>query len=141
VFASTVRENLRLAHPTATDADLMAALHRVRLDGWLATLPDGLDTWLGTGGTTMSGGQARRLATARALLADPDLLILDEPTEGLDTDLAESLMADLLDATTGRTVLLLTHRPEGLNHVDRVIELGATPVPASASASSAGSSL
>jgi ATP-binding cassette subfamily C protein CydCD len=128
VFASTVRENLRLARPSAGDADLRAALARVRLDSWLAALPEGLDTWLGTGGATMSGGQARRLATARALLAEPGLLILDEPTEGLDADLAESLMADLLDATEGRTVLLLTHRTEGLDRVDRVVDLGAAAV-------------
>ena len=123
VFASTVRENLRLARPAAGDDELRAVLGRVRLDGWLAGLPDGLDTWLGTGGRTMSGGQARRLATARALLAEPDLLILDEPTEGLDEHTARALMDDLLDAADGRTVLMLTHRTEGLDRVDRVLTL------------------
>jgi ATP-binding cassette subfamily C protein CydCD len=123
VFASTVRENLRLARPRATDAELRAALARVRLDGWLAGLPAGLDTWLGTGGGTISGGQRRRLATARALLAGPDLLILDEPTEGLDEAGAAALMADLLSAADGRTVLLLTHRTEGLDRVDVTYEL------------------
>jgi ATP-binding cassette subfamily C protein CydCD len=123
VFASTVRENLRLARPGATDAELHAALARVRLDDWSAGLPDGLDTWLGTGGGTISGGQRRRLATARALLADPDLLILDEPTEGLDEAGAAALMTDLLTATDGRTVLLLTHRTEGLDQVDARYEL------------------
>ncbi|GIM93365.1 thiol reductant ABC exporter subunit CydC [Paractinoplanes toevensis] len=130
IFASTVRENLRLARPAASDAELRVVLDRVRLGGWLDGLPDGLGTWLGTGGTTVSGGQARRLATARALLADPEVLILDEPTEGLDADLAESLMADLLDASAGRTVLLLTHRREGLDRVDRIIDLDDRRVPA-----------
>ena len=123
VFASTVRENLRLARPGAGDDELRAVLTRVRLDGWLDGLPDGLDTWLGSGGSTMSGGQARRLATARALLADPALLVLDEPTEGLDEPTAEALMADLLDAAAGYGVLLLTHRTDGLDRVDRVLEL------------------
>jgi ATP-binding cassette subfamily C protein CydCD len=132
IFASTVRENLRLAKPGATDAELSSALAQVRLDNWLAALPHGLDTWLGTGGTTISGGQARRLATARALLADPEILILDEPTEGLDEDLAEALMADLLDATTGRTILLLTHRREGLDRVDRIVDLNRRLIPAGA---------
>lgn len=123
VFASTVRENLRLASPGASDAQLVAVLERVGLGSWLAGLPDGLDTWLGTGGSTVSGGQRRRLATARALLTEPGLLILDEPTEGIDEAGARELMADLLDASSGRTVLVLAHRAEGLDLVDRVLEL------------------
>jgi ATP-binding cassette subfamily C protein CydCD len=118
VFASTVRENLRLALPAATDAQLEATLARVGLGGMR------LDTWLGTGGGTISGGQRRRLATARALLADPALLILDEPTEGIDEAGARELMADLLDAASGRTVLVFAHRREGLDLVDRTFELG-----------------
>ena len=113
IFASTVRENLRLARPDADDRMLAAALHDVGLGDW------DLGTFLGAGGSTVSGGQRRRFATARALLADPALLILDEPTEGLDQPGAEALMADLLDAAAGRTVLLLTHRTEGLDRVDR----------------------
>jgi ATP-binding cassette subfamily C protein CydCD len=123
IFASTVRENLRLGCPGADDAALRDVLTRVRLDDWLARLEHGLDTWLGSDGSTMSGGQARRFATARALLADPDLLILDEPTEGLDAPTAKALMGDLLDATGGRTVLLLTHRTEGLSRCDRRLTL------------------
>jgi ATP-binding cassette subfamily C protein CydCD len=117
VFASTVRENLRLARPDADDARLGSALAQVGLGDWP------LDRWLGTGGTTISGGQRKRFATARALLADPALLILDEPTEGLDVPSAEALMADLLTASAGRTVLLLTHRTEGLDQVDHTLEL------------------
>ncbi|MEJ5866714.1 thiol reductant ABC exporter subunit CydD [Pseudokineococcus sp. 5B2Z-1] len=123
LFASTVRENLRLARPGATDAELVAVLERVRLGEWLSRLPAGLGTWLGEG--TVSGGERRRLAAARALLVDPAVLVLDEPTEGLDEPTAEALVADLLDAASGRGVLLLTHRPEGLDRVDVVHRLGA----------------
>jgi ATP-binding cassette subfamily C protein CydCD len=123
VFASTVRENLRLAAPGADDAELTAVLRRVGLADWGKSL----DTWLGTGGATMSGGQRKRLATARALLARPRLLILDEPTEGIDEAGAAALMADLLDAAAGRTVLVLTHRTDGLDLVDATYELGRLP--------------
>jgi ATP-binding cassette subfamily C protein CydCD len=121
VFASTVRENLRLARPDATDDELRDTLRRTGLDLEL-------DTRLGTGGSTISGGQRKRLATARALLAGPALLILDEPTEGLDGDSAEALMADLLGATGDRTVLVLTHRTDGLTLADRVLQIGEVQV-------------
>ncbi|MHC1560140.1 thiol reductant ABC exporter subunit CydC [Actinomycetospora sp. C-140] len=123
VFATTVRENLRFAAPAAGDAALVAVLRRVRLGTWFDGLPDGLDTWLDAG--SVSGGERRRLATARALLADPSVLVLDEPTEGLDPATARELIADLLDAGTGRTVVLLAHRAEGLDLVDEVRHLEA----------------
>ncbi|WP_433382949.1 thiol reductant ABC exporter subunit CydD [Dactylosporangium sp. CA-152071] len=123
VFATTVRQNLLLARPAATDDELRAALAGARLGPWLGSLPEGLDSWLGEGGATISGGQRRRLAMARALLAGPRVLVLDEPTEGLDEQEAAALMADLLDAAVGRTVLLLTHRHDGLEHVDEVYDL------------------
>ncbi|MBO3741397.1 ATP-binding cassette domain-containing protein [Actinoplanes sp. NEAU-H7] len=123
VFASTLRENLRLGDRDAGDEHLDAVLRRVGLGEWLAGLPAGLDTWLGTSGSTVSGGQRRRLATARALLADPALLILDEPTEGIDEDGAHRLMADLLGAADGRTVLVFAHRVEGFGLADRRLSL------------------
>jgi ATP-binding cassette subfamily C protein CydCD len=123
IFASTLRENLRLAWPAATDRELVAVLHRVRLDAWYDGLPLGLDTPLGERGGLISGGERRRIALARALLADQPILVLDEPTEGLDGPTATALMADLLDASAGRTVVLLSHRVEGLDVVSRVYDL------------------
>ena len=123
VFDSTIRENLRLARPDAPDVDLHDALRRARLDDWVASLPDGLETLVGEEGTRLSGGQRQRLVVARALLADAPVLLLDEPTAHLDEETAERLVADVLDAADGRSVLLITHRPEGLDLVDEIVWL------------------
>ncbi|MEU4797136.1 thiol reductant ABC exporter subunit CydD [Streptomyces sp. NPDC023327] len=123
IFDSSVRENLLLAKKDATDAELRGALERARLDEWVASLPDGLDTLVGEHGARLSGGQRQRLALARALLADFPVLVLDEPAEHLDLPTADALTADLLAATRGRTTLLITHRLAGLDAVDEVIVL------------------
>jgi ATP-binding cassette, subfamily C, bacterial CydC len=123
VFDSTIRENLRLARPEATDAELLAALGRARIADWVSSMPDGLDTLVGEDGMQLSGGQRQRLVLARALLADAPVLILDEPTAHLDPPTARELMADVLDETRDRSVLLITHRPEGLDLVDEVVAL------------------
>jgi ABC-type multidrug transport system fused ATPase/permease subunit len=123
VFNSTIRANLALARPGATDAELEHALRRARIADWVASLPDGLETLVGENGTRLSGGQRQRLTVARALLSDAPVLVLDEPTAHLDVETAEALVRDVLGAADGRSVLLLTHRPEGLELVDEVVEL------------------
>lgn len=125
VFDSTIRENLRLARPGATDPELRDALSRARLLEWAAALPQGLDTPVGEHGARLSGGQRQRLALARALLADFPVLALDEPAEHLDLPTADALTADLLDATRGRATVLITHRLTGLEAVDEVLVLDA----------------
>ena len=125
VFDSTIRENLRLARPAASDAELHDVLRRARLDDWVTSLPEGLDTLVGDEGSRLSGGQRQRLTLARALLADAPVLVLDEPTAHLDPATAQSVMDDVLDATAGRCVLLITHRPEGLERMDEVVTLDA----------------
>ncbi|WP_035847135.1 thiol reductant ABC exporter subunit CydD [Kitasatospora azatica] len=127
VFDSSLRENLRLALPTATDTDLHEALGAARLLDWVHTLPEGLDTMVGEHGARLSGGQRQRLALARALLADFPLLILDEPAEHLDLRTADALTADLLAATSDRATLLITHRLAGLAEaaVDEILVLDA----------------
>ncbi|WP_405743398.1 thiol reductant ABC exporter subunit CydD [Streptomyces sp. NBC_01525] len=124
VFDSSLRENLRLAAPEVTgDDDLWEALERARLAAWVRSLPDGLDTMVGEHGARLSGGQRRRLALARALLADFPVLVLDEPAEHLDLATADALTADLLAATEGRTTVLITHRLTGLDAVDEILVL------------------
>ncbi|BFP53769.1 thiol reductant ABC exporter subunit CydD [Streptomyces sp. CMC78] len=125
VFDSTIRENLRLARPGATDPELRDALSPARLLEWVAALPQGLDTPVGEHGARLSGGQRQRLALARALLADFPVLVLDEPAEHLDLPTADALTADLLDATRGRATVLITHRLTGLEVVDEVLVLDA----------------
>ena len=114
LFDATVRDNVRLARPAATDEELQAAAARARLLPWIASLPQGWDTPVGTHGAALSGGERQRLALARAFLADPPLLILDEPTTHLDPSARRALTADLLHATEGRAVLLITHELDGL---------------------------
>jgi ATP-binding cassette subfamily C protein CydC len=125
VFASTIAENLRIGRPTASHADLRSVLERAQLSDWVDSLPDGLETLVGEEGTRLSGGQRQRLTLARALLADAPVLVLDEPTAHVDPATAQSLLADVLDAAGDRAVLLITHRPEGLERMDEVVRLAA----------------
>lgn len=119
LFSATLRDNLLLASPTATDDTLAAVLTQVGLEKLLDE--SGLNSWLGEGGRQLSGGELRRLAVARALLHDAPLLLLDEPTEGLDAT-TESQILDLLERVTqGKTVLMVTHRLRGLSRFDRII--------------------
>jgi len=125
IFDTTIRANLLLARPGASDEQVQRAADRVRLTDWIRSLPLGLDTPVGMHGAELSGGQRQRLAFARALLADPRLLILDEPTAHLDAANRRALMADLLAATAGRSVLLITHELDGLDQMDEIVVLAA----------------
>jgi ATP-binding cassette, subfamily C, bacterial CydC len=128
LFDTTIRANLQVARPDAVDRDLEDVLRRAGIELWVASLQDGLDTLVGEEGMQLSGGQRQRLVLARALLVDAPVLVLDEPTAHLDAMTAARLMDDILDAAAGRTVLLITHRTEGLERMDEIVELRAGAV-------------
>ena len=123
LFSSTIRENVRLARPAAGDEDIEQALTSAKAWEWVRSLPEGLDTPVGEEGAAVSGGERRRIALARTFLAGAPVIVLDEPTGHLDSETAEALIADALGAAETRSVVLITHRPEGLDLVDQIVTL------------------
>lgn len=123
VFDTTIAANLRLGRLESTDEEVWTALEEAQLADWVRTLPLGLETEVGSFGTRLSGGQHQRLCLARLLLAQRDLVILDEPTEHLDAQTAEQLDHTLLAATAARTAIVITHRLVGLESTNRIYVL------------------
>jgi thiol reductant ABC exporter CydC subunit len=123
LFTASLRDNLRVARPEATDEQLTGSLEVVGLGPWLRGLPDGLGTPVGELGTQLSGGQRTRVGVARALLSPAPLVLLDEPTEGLSPVEGAALVRAVLSACAERGLVLVTHRPEELEGVDEVIHL------------------
>ena len=125
MFAGTLRSNVTLGRPDASDAEIATVLDAAQLSAWVAALPAGLETPVGEDGVSISGGERRRLAVARALLAGGPILLLDEPTAGLDTGQADQLTDDVLSAAAGRSVLLITHRAAEADKCQRTISMDA----------------
>jgi len=123
LFNTTIAENLRLACPGADDEQLAEAARAAQIHDEILRMPNGYDTAVGEAAARLSGGQIRRIAIARALLKDAPILILDEPTEGLDQGSETAVIAALDRLMTGRTVLMITHRPALLRLADRVVRL------------------
>jgi ATP-binding cassette subfamily C protein CydCD len=129
LFDSSLRSNLLIARArddAPNDAELTAVLQRVGLGSFLADLPDGLDTRIGSAGSFISGGQRQRVAVARTLLARSDVLLIDEPTAHLDDEAATALLADVRTATSDKITVLVTHQPTGIAPDDRRLSLGVT---------------
>jgi len=124
LFNASIRDNLLLAKSDATDDELFEALRLAGLEDEISHFPDGLDTLVGEVGTRLSGGQARRVAIARAFLRDARILLLDEPTEGLDADNEARILEALSKLMQGKTTLLVSHRPRALEIVGRVVRVG-----------------
>lgn len=123
LFNSSIRDNLLVARPEATDDELGRAVADAGLSDWVARLPMGLDTLVGEEGSAVSGGEAKRIALARALLKDAPIMLLDEPTEGLDSVTEQDVVNRLQERLKGKTVLLATHRPACLTLAEQVVHL------------------
>ena len=123
VFHATIGDNIRLAKPSATEEDLWQALEAVQLADWVRTLPKGLRTMVGQGGMGLSGGQRQRLGMARLYLRDAEILLLDEPLEGLDQVTRHLVQDQLHTLFQGKTVLYITHHIEQLHEMDRILFL------------------
>jgi ATP-binding cassette subfamily C protein CydC len=123
IFDDSIRNNLKLGRPDATESQLWRSLDEAAIGDWVRALPEQLDTWLGEGGARVSGGQGRRIALARALLSTAPVLILDEPCAGLDAETERAFFATLNTASEGRTVLLIAHRLTGAEKLDRIWRL------------------
>ncbi|MCW2990143.1 MAG: hypothetical protein JWM73_737 [Solirubrobacterales bacterium] len=125
LFPGTIAENIAYGASLAGDARVRAAAARATADDFIRALPDGYETKVGDEGQLLSGGQRQRIAIARALLRDPVLLVLDEPTAGLDRDTVARLLENLRALPGDRALLLISHDPQVIAEADRVIELSA----------------
>jgi ATP-binding cassette, subfamily C, bacterial CydC len=123
LFNTTIRENILIGYAEATADQLQQAVEDAGLAAWIKSLPLGMETPVGEGGSAVSGGEERRIALARALLKDAPILILDEPTEGLDAKTEQRVIEGLRKRTTGKTMILITHRPACMELAERVMIL------------------
>ncbi len=123
LFHVSLKENIRLGRPDATDEEVLAAVEAVRLGPLVAALPEGIDSLVGEQGARLSGGERQRVAIARAMLKGAPVLLLDEPTEGLDAVTEEGVLQEILQLAQSRSLLLVTHRLIGLEAMDEILVL------------------
>ena len=128
LFAGTMRENIAYGRLEASEAEIVEAARRARLDEVIAAMPDGLDTIIGERGVKLSGGQKQRLAIARIFLRNPPILILDEATSALDTQTERAIQQSLADLSQGRTTLMIAHRLATIRDADRIVVVDSTGI-------------
>ncbi len=122
LFPLSIRENITCGHPVAEEK-LWEAVRAAQLEEWVKGLPDGLDSLVGERGGNLSGGQAQRIAIARAVAKDAPVVLLDEPTSALDGETADALLRAMERLTEGKTVIHVTHREETIQNYDRILVL------------------
>lgn len=122
IMPLTVKDNITLGHEI-TDERLNEILKATKLDEWLSSLPDGVNTYLGNRANELSGGQAQRIAIARAMAKNSDIILLDEPTSALDKTTGAGVLEALANLTEGKTVVQVTHSPDMLKDYNRIIRM------------------
>jgi ATP-binding cassette subfamily B protein len=128
LFAGTMRENIAYGRLDASEAEIMEAARRARLDLVIANMPEGLDTIIGERGVKLSGGQKQRLAIARMFVKNPPILILDEATSALDSETERAIQQALTELSRGRTTLVIAHRLATVQHADRIVVIDETGI-------------
>jgi ATP-binding cassette subfamily B protein len=128
LFAGTMRENIAYGRLNASEAEIIDAARRARLDLVIANMPDGLDTVIGERGVKLSGGQKQRLAIARMFVKNPPILILDEATSALDSETERAIQQALVELSKGRTTLVIAHRLATVQHADRIVVIDDTGI-------------
>jgi ATP-binding cassette subfamily B protein len=123
LFSASVRDNIAYARPDAGDDEVLAAADRAQASGFIERLPDGFSTMVGERGLTLSGGQRQRLAIARALLADPRILILDDATSSVDASTEQQIKAALREVMAGRTTFVIAHRLSTIALAEEIVLL------------------
>jgi ATP-binding cassette subfamily C protein CydC len=120
LFSATVKENLLIANPAASEPEIYQAINMAGLNQFIKRLPEGINTWVGENGAKVSAGEGRRIALARVYLKDAPVLLLDEPTEGLDRKTEDEVLNALEQIAKDKTLILVTHREAGLRLVDKI---------------------
>jgi ATP-binding cassette subfamily B protein len=123
LFSASVRDNIAYARPDASDQEVLAAAERAQASDFIERLPDGFSTMVGERGLTLSGGQRQRLAIARALLADPRILILDDATSSVDASTEQQIKTALREVMTGRTTFVIAHRLSTIALAEEIVLL------------------
>jgi len=123
LFSATVHENIAYGRPDATREEVVRAAQVAQADGFISSLPKGYDTRVGERGLTLSGGQRQRIAIARAVLADPRVLVLDDATSSVDASTEQEIKTALRDVMAGRTTFVIAHRLSTITLADQIVVL------------------